>query len=340
MKHKLTKQSKCKIFITRQIPKDGIDLLKNYFHVKVYSKDHVIPNKELYAGAKWADALLCLLTDHIDKKFIEVNRHLKAIANYAVGFDNIHVETATTYGIPVMNTPGVLNEAVAEHALSLICAVARRIPEADVFMREGRYKGWGPMLFLGSDFFNRTLGIVGLGNIGINLAKRASQGLGMKILYTDPRVHTEFEKSYNAKRVSLSHLLKESDYVSLHVPLMPSTHHLISAKELGMMKRTAYLINTARGPIVDEKALVKVLQKKRIAGAALDVFEHEPKLAPGLIKLKNVVLTPHIASATITARRNMSLTAAQGIVDVLHHHKPSHLVNPLVWRRALKRIEL
>ena len=334
----LKTKKKPKVFVTRVILGEGIALLHKHFQVVVRKQSGVISKTELYHGAKEADALLCLLTDHIDRAFLERNRHLKIIANYAVGFDNIDIETATRLGIVVTNTPGVLNEAVAEHTLALICALARRIPQADAFVRAGKYRGWDPLLFIGSDFFDKTLGIVGLGHIGLDLAKRASQGLGFKLVHHDLHPNSQFERHYGARYVSLPTLLKLSDFVSMHVPLLDSTHHLIGARELRMMKRTSYLINTSRGPVIDEKALVQALRKGVIAGAALDVFEHEPKLTTGLTRLPNVVLTPHIASATVAARGKMSVLAAQGIVQSFAGKQPENIVNPLVWRRALLRL--
>lgn len=331
-------KKKLKVFVTRVIPDAGLQLLQKHFQLIVRKKPGIIPQAELFSGAKRADALLCLLTDHIDRAFLERNRHLKIVSNYAVGFDNIDIETATRLGIVVTNTPGVLNEAVAEHTLALICAIARRIPEADAFVRAGKYQGWDPLLLIGTDFFDKTLGIVGLGHIGLDLAKRASQGLGFKLLYHDLHPNPQFERHYGARYVSFPTLLKHSDFVSLHVPLLPSTHHLISTRELRAMKHTAYLINTSRGPVIDEKALVQALRKRVIAGAALDVFEHEPKITPGLTRLSNVVLTPHIASATVAARNNMSILTAEGIIHTFMGSRPENIVNPLVWRRALLRL--
>lgn len=322
---------KKKVFVTRKIPEKGIQLLRKHFLVKVYPKDHAIPRKELLKEVKQCDALLCLLTEKIDQEVLNANPRLKVVSNYAVGYDNIDVKAATAKGIPVCNTPGVLENAVAEHTFALLMALCKRIAEADQFVRAGKYKRWEPMLLLGTELEGKTIGIIGLGRIGAGVAERAGKGMGVKVLYHDIKRNKEFEQKYQAKFVSKEELLKRSDFVSLHVPLLPSTRHLIGKKELALMKKTAYLINTSRGPVVDEKALVEALKKKQIAGAGLDVYEHEPELTPGLTKLKNAVLTPHTASATLEARTAMSELAAQNIIDVLQGRKAKFTVNPQVY---------
>tara|TARA_B100000315_G_scaffold178661_1_gene167332 strand:- start:2920 stop:3714 length:795 start_codon:yes stop_codon:yes gene_type:complete len=264
---------------------------------------------------------------------MKASKKLKVVANYAVGFDNIDVKAATKLKIPVTNTPGVLTDAVADHACALILSISRRIVESDKFVRAEKYKSWEPLLMLGSDFKGKTLGILGLGRIGSAVAERMAKGFGMKILYYDIKRNPKFEKSVKAKYTNVKQLLKNSDYVSLHVPLLPATKHLIGLKELKIMKKTAYLINTSRGPIVDEKELVTALKKKQIAGAALDVFEKEPKTMPGLTKLDNVILTPHTASATITARNAMSTIAAKNVLAVLSSKKAPNIVNPEVYQK-------
>lgn len=318
--------AKYKVFITYPIPEIGIKLLKKKLEVAVSHKK--LPYKELLAVAGGYNGIMCLLTDKIDAKFLNANKdHLKIVANYAVGFDNIDIATAQKLGIYVSNTPGVLTEAVGEHAMALALAIIRRIVEADKFTKAGKYKGWEPGLFLGFGLKNRTLGIVGLGRIGSYLAQIAHRGFDMSILYNDVKPNAEFEKEYSAKYLKLNELLKKSDIVSLHVPLIEATRHLISTKQLSMMKKTAILINTSRGPVVDEKALVQALSQGIIAGAGLDVFENEPFLAPGLSKLSNVALTPHIASATQEAREAMAVIAAENILDVLTRNaKPRNLV--------------
>jgi len=320
------------VFITRPIMDPGIRLLQKTCQVKVYPKDQIIPRRELLKSVQWCDALLCLLTDRIDKEVIDANHRLRIISNYAIGVNNIDVGYATKKGIPVTNTPGRgIVDAVAEHTFALMLTATKRIQEADQFVRQGKFKSWEPKLFLGLELIGKTLGIVGLGRIGSGVARRA-KALGMKVMYHDIKRHKDFEKEFQAGYYSLKELLKIADVVSLHVPLLPSTHHLISKRELVLMKKTAFLINTSRGPVVDEKALVQALKKRLIAGAGLDVYEFEPKLAPGLANLPNVVLTPHIASATVEARAEMSLAAAENILAVLQGKKPRFIVNPEVYK--------
>jgi len=319
-----------KIYVTRQIPDAGITMLKNKgYEVEVSVKDGVLSRAELIQAiqGKGYDAVLCLLTDKIDDEILEAaGPQCKIFANYAVGFDNINLEDAKKRGMMISNTPGVLTETVAEHTFSLILSVAHRIAEGDAFTKEGKYHGWGPMLLLGTDVSKKTLGIVGLGRIGSRVAYHAAKGFEMKVLYYDPKPNPDFEKEYGAKFVDLPTLLKNSDFVSIHVPLLPTTKHLIGEKEFSLMKKTAYLVNTSRGPIVDEAALVKALQNKSIAGAAIDVYENEPSLAPGLAECENAVLTPHIASATIETRSKMAELAAQNIIAALEGTTPPNLL--------------
>ncbi len=323
---------KPKVFVTRTIPESGLRLLQQHCQVKIYPRDQVIPKKELLKEVKSCDALLCLLTDNINREVIDANPKLKIISNYAIGFNNIDVKYATKKNIPVTNTPGrAIVDAVAEHTFALILAVCRRIAEADRFTRVGKYHGWEPQLLMGMELVGKTIGIVGLGRIGSGVARRAGKGLGMKVVYYDAKRNKEFETEFTAEYVPLPQLLKTADVVSLHLPLLPTTHHLIGKKELSLMKKTAYLINTSRGAVVDEKVLVQALTKKQIAGAGLDVYEFEPKLTTGLQKLGNVVLTPHIASATIEARSEMSRDAAENILAVLRGKKPPFLLNPEVY---------
>jgi glyoxylate reductase len=323
---------KPKVFVTRQIPEAGLDLLKEKCELEINREDRVLTKGELIKGVKQSDYLLSLLTDTIDAEIFDANPNLKIVANYAVGYNNIDVEEATKRGIIVTNTPGVLTDTTADFAWALLMAIARRVTEADKYTRAGKFKGWGPMLLLGSDVYGKTLGIVGFGRIGRAIAKRA-KGFDMKVLYYDPfRADEETENLLNVKSVSLEELLKESDYVSIHALLIPETRHLIGAEQLAMMKNTAYLINAARGPIVDEKALAKALKNKQIAGAALD-YEEEPALAPGLAGLDNVVLAPHIASASIETRSKMAVIAAENIIACLEGKKPPTIVNPEVLEK-------
>lgn len=319
-----------KIFITRQIPEAGIKLLKQKkYQLKISPHNRVLAKSELisYLKKDKYDALLCLLTDKIDSEIIDAaGSQLKIIANYAVGFDNIDLQAAKKSDIMVTNTPGVLTETVAEHAFALMLAIARRISEADRFVRAGKFDGWAPMLLLGNDVSKKTLGIVGLGRIGSAVASHAVRGFKMRVLYYDVKRDIKFEKEFGAQYRKLNVLLRDSDFVTIHVPLLPATRHLIGAKEFRMMKKTAYLINTSRGPIVDEKALCSALKNNVIKGAALDVFEFEPKVAAGLDKLDNIILTPHIASATEETRSAMSELAAKNIIAALGGKKPANLV--------------
>lgn len=313
-----------KVFVTRLIPEAGIKILREKgFEVEVSEVDGVLPREQLLAKVKGADGILSLLTDKMDAELMDAaGPQLKIIANYAVGYDNINLADAAAHNVIITNTPEVLTESVAELAMALIFAISRRVVEADQFMRDGKYHGWGPMMFLGNDLVGKTLGLVGLGRIGAAVARRMHDGFEMKIMYYDAKRNEELEKKYNLQFVDLDTLLKESDYVSIHVPMKPETKHLINADKLKMMKKTAYLINTARGPIVDEAALVEALKTGEIKGAGLDVYEAEPKMAPGLAELPNTVLLPHIASATEETRAAMSELAAKNIVAVLSGEAP------------------
>ncbi len=320
------------IYVTRVIPQPGLDILHKYIErVEVNTNDHILSREELLQKVKGRDGLLPLLTDKIDGELMDAaGKQLKIIANHAVGFDNIDVKAASARGIMVTNTPGVLTDATADHAWALLFAVGRRIVESDKFARAGKYQGWGPMMFLGADITGRTLGIVGAGRIGAAVALK-SRGFNLRVLYADEIANPTIEKEVGAKKVPFEQLLRESDFVSVHVPLFPSTHHLFNDDSFKLMKKTAYLINTSRGPVIDEAALVRALKNGVIAGAALDVFEEEPKIHPDLIGLDNVVLTPHIASATIETRTKMATMAAQNLVDGLSGKRPANLLNPEVW---------
>lgn len=316
-----------KIFITRQIPDKGIKMLKDKGWDVSVGPEGKISQEELLAGVKGAEAILSVLTEKIDGQVMEAaGQQLKIIANYAVGYDNIDLAEAKKRNILVTNTPGVLTETVAEHTIALLFAIAERIVEADKYTRAGRYKAWGPKLLLGTDIRGKTLGIVGLGRIGTAVAQRMKDGFGVRIIYYDIKRNEELEKKFNIEYCEFDDLLKESDFVSLHTSLTPETRHLLSAEKLKKMKPTAYLINTSRGPVIDEKALVEVLKNKGIAGAALDVYENEPELTPGLTELENVVLTPHIASATKETRDKMAEMAANNIIAALEGRTPPNLV--------------
>lgn len=315
-----------KVFVTYKIPEDGLKLLKEKYELDVYEGEEFLTKEEMLKQVKDADAVITQLRDPVDKEFIDAGKKLKIIANYAVGYNNINVEYAKSKGIYVTNTPGVLTEATADIAWALILAVARKIISADRFVREGKFKGWKPKLFLGYEIHGKTLGIIGMGRIGQAVARRAL-GFGMNIIYHNrKRLPEEVEKKYSASYVDLETLLKNSDFISINVPLTDETYHLLDEKRLNLLKPNAILVNTARGPVVDEKALYKLLKEGKIAGAGFDVYENEPFLTPGLEKLENVVLLPHIGSATFETRSKMSIMVAENVIDALEGRKPKNLV--------------
>jgi glyoxylate reductase len=324
------------IFITREIPDEGIKMLRRNkkLKVEVYEKNHIIPRAELLRRVRGADILLTMLTERIDKQVMDAaGPQLKMIANYAVGVDTIDLTEAQKRGIVVTNAahPSV-SESVAEHTIALILALAHRIVEADHFTRQGKYLGWEPQLLLGTDLMGKTIGLIGGGAIGSMVARRLHDGFGMKIIYTDVKRNRTFEKKFGATFRTQAQLLPEADFISLHVPLLPSTHHLINDSAFGQMKKTAFLINTARGSVVDSAALVRALKKEKIAGAGIDVFEGEPQFARRssdahyLQHAWNVILTPHTASATIQTRQAMSRTAAENILACVKGKTPPNTV--------------
>jgi glyoxylate reductase len=318
------------IYVTRQIPAVGLTALREAGHELVVSeKDGVLTHEELLSalGARPYEAIVSLLTDQIDESVFAAAPHVRIVANYAVGYNNISLGVTKSREIVVTNTPGVLTSSVAEFTLAMMFAIVKRIPESDRFTRAGRFEGWAPELLLGSDLRGKTLGIVGAGRIGYEVALAAHHGLGMNIVYTDQKASEILEANVPATfYASLDELLPVADVVSIHVPLLPATQHLINAERLARMKPSAYLINTARGPIIDEAALITALQNGVIRGAALDVFEAEPTIAPELLALDNVVLTPHIASATTGTRDNMARIVAQNINEFFAGTIPTNLV--------------
>ncbi|MCD5381952.1 MAG: D-glycerate dehydrogenase [Candidatus Pacebacteria bacterium] len=319
------------VFVTRKIPDIGINLLRAAGHeVDVSQKDGVLTRDELLTAldTKPYDAVLSLLTDTIDGDVFDAAPSAKIFANYAVGYNNIDLDAARERGVTITNTPGVLTDTVAEYALSLILATAKCIPEADRFTRAGKYDGWAPELLLGSDMKGKTLGVLGAGRIGSGVATRAKKAFDMDVIYYDIKPNEHLEKEIDCTfKETVDEVLKEADIVTVHVPLLESTTHLINEDRLAMMKEGAILINTSRGPVVDEKALVKALKDKVIRAAGLDVYEDEPALAKGLADLDNVVITPHIASATEETRGKMSEMAAQNVIDHLAGDTPQNVVS-------------
>ena len=294
-------------------------------------EDRVLTKEELIEGIKGKDALLCQLTDQVDKEVLSANPDLKIVANYAVGFNNIDIETATAMGIPVSNTPGVLTETSADLAFALLMAGARRVVEGDKFVRAGAWTGWAPLQFLGMDIHRATLGIIGLGRIGMAMAKRG-KGFGMEVKYWNrTRLAEEEESRLGLEYLTLDELLKVSDFVSLHVAYTEETHHLIGREELEIMKPTALLVNTARGAVVDEAAMVNALKDGGIWGAALDVYENEPSIHPKLFEMDNVVLLPHIASASTETRTRMGMISIDNILAVWNGKEAPNLVNNEVY---------
>jgi lactate dehydrogenase-like 2-hydroxyacid dehydrogenase len=316
------------VYVTSQLPRPALDFLAaSVDTLDVNPGDSVLTRAALLANIRGRNGVLCTLNDAIDAAVMDAAPTVKVFANFAVGFNNIDVAAATKRGIVITNTPGVLTDATADLAWALLFAAARRIVEADQFMRSGQFKAWSPMLFLGADITGKTLGIVGAGRIGTAVGLRA-KGFRMKVLYTETAGPCEtLEREAGARRVTLEQLLRESDFVSLHVPLLPETRHLIGKRELGLMKRTAILINNSRGPVVDEAALVEGLRNGTIAGAGLDVYEDEPAMKPGLAELKNAVLLPHIGSATIETRTRMAMMAAENLLAVLRGESPANALN-------------
>jgi glyoxylate reductase len=321
---------KPRVFVSRRIPQEGLDILLAACDVEVNDSDEPLSPAQLVDRVKGHVGILCLLTDDIDDAVLQASPQLKVVANIAVGYDNIDIQAATRRRIMVTNTPGVLDDTTADFTWCLLLASARRLAESERYARAGRYTGWGIMLLCGQDIFRKTLGICGLGRIGRGVAKRAT-GFEMRILYTDAvQASAEVERELGARFVDKETLFREADFVTLHVPLLPETHHYVSVKELSLMKQTAHLINASRGPVVDELALVQALREHWIAGAGLDVYEHEPQIAPGLAELDNVTLAPHIASASLETRTNMAVMAATNLVDALQGRKPTNIVNPEV----------
>ena len=320
-----------RVLLTRALPEEATAVLRKHAELDVHEGDSPLSKAELMERVRGKQALVCQLIQRVDAEVLGAASELRVVANVAVGFDNIDVKAATARGIAVTNTPGVLDETTADFTWALLLGVARRVVEGDQLARSGQWKGWDLMQLLGTDVHGKTLGIVGLGRIGQRVARRA-RGFGMRVLYCDAaRAAAEVERELGVEWAEKERLLRESDFVSLHVPLLPETRHWMGPAEFELMKPTAYLVNASRGPVVDEAALVEALEQKKFAGAALDVFEQEPKIHPKLLKLPNVLLAPHIASASVETRTRMAVLAAENVVAVLSGQRPPNLVNPEVY---------
>jgi glyoxylate reductase len=313
-----------RIYITREIPQIGIQILKDKgYEVTVGKEKEPLTQKDIIKILQKAEKkgepyniLLTLLTDKIDKTVFDIAPSLKMVSNYAIGYDNVDVKEACHRGIMVTNTPGDYIGSIAEHVVSMTLSLCNRIAEADHFVRKGRYKGWDPMLMIGHDVSEKTIGIIGAGRIGEKVSYTFNKGFGCKIVYFDQHKNENIERDCNAiKLENIDDLLKQSDIISLHVPLNDETYHMVNKDFISKMKPDSFIINTSRGPVIDEKYLYQALKENKIAGAGLDVFEFEPKVTKGLTKLGNVILTPHIASASLRARDIMARVAAQNIID-------------------------
>ncbi len=322
--------AKPSILISRLLPEEALAQARSRAAVDVHEADKPLERTELLARLRGRQGLVCLITDTIDVPLLDACPGLKVVSNVAVGFNNIDVAAATQRGVVVTNTPDVLTETTADFAWTLLMATARRLVEADRYVREGKFTQWEFMLLLGGDIHGKALGIVGFGRIGRAMARRAL-GFNMRVLYQDAvAADAATEKELRATRVDTATLLRESDFVTLHTPLLPETQHLINAQSLRTMKKTAYLVNASRGPVVDEAALAQALKEGRIAGAGIDVFEREPEVHPALIGLPNVVLAPHIASASSDTRVKMARLAVDNCLAVLEGRTPPTPVNPEV----------
>jgi glyoxylate reductase len=317
------------LLLSRHLPEEALALARANAMVRLPTTDQRLSREELATRLRDADGLVCLLTDTIDAALLAAAPRLRVVANVAVGYNNIDVEAATRRRVVVTNTPGVLTETTADFTWALLLATARRVAEADAFTRAGQFTEWGLMLLLGGDVHGKTLGILGLGRIGRAVARRA-QGFSMRLLYHDARRDAEAERDLGVLYRDKDRVLREADFVTIHVPLLPETRHYIGERELRLMKPTAYLVNAARGPVVHESALVRALREGWIAGAGLDVYEEEPRVHPGLLECRNAVLAPHVASASRETRLRMATMAVEDALAVLEGRRPTHPVNPEV----------
>lgn len=322
---------KPRVLVTKRVYPEAVELLRRHFEVDYECTDDGLTSGALLARAQGCQAVMSQLTDQLSAPVINGLNGVRILANVAVGYDNIDVPSATARGVYVTNTPDVLTETTADFAFALLMAAARRVAEAHAYVHSGEWKKWMIDLLVGQDIWGQTIGIFGVGRIGLAVARRA-HGFGMRTLYCDDRpAPAGIAGELNLERVTKEELLRQADFVSLHVPLLPSTRHLIGAEELHLMKPTAILVNTARGPVVDEAALAAALKNGQIAYAGLDVFEDEPRVHPELLKLDNVLLAPHIASASVATRRRMSTMAAENIIAALTGNRPANLLNPELW---------
>ena len=319
-----------KVYVTRRIPESGIKLLQNTCDVEIWDSDDVVPRDTFLQAVSDKDAVLCLLTEKVDAETLDVAKNVKIFANMAVGFDNIDVDECTRRGVAASNTPGVLTDTTADFAFTLLMAAARRIRESHEFVHAGKWETWGPLLLMGQDIHHATLGLIGLGRIGAEMARRG-QGFSMRMIYNDVVRREDLEEELGLEYADFDTVLKESDFVSLHVPYMPATHHLISTEQLAMMKQSAILINSARGAIVDPQALYTALKSGEIWAAGLDVTEPEPiPMDDPLLTLDNCLIAPHIASASFNTRSDMSELAANNILAALSGNRPPTILNPEV----------
>ncbi len=322
-----------KVFVTRPIFQETLETLRQEIDLDANPEDRILSKTELIEKLSGVDGVISLVTDTIDREVLERSTKLKVVANFGVGFNNVDVDTATRLGIAVTNTPGVLTETTADFAWTLLMAAARRIAESARFVRAGKFKAWGPKMMLGYDVFGKTLGLIGLGRIGQAMARRA-RGFNMKVLFYDTEtIPGNVVQELGVEPAPLDELYRRSDFISLHVPLLPVTQHLLNDETFSMMKPTCIVVNSSRGPVVDEKALVRALKNRKIAAAALDVYESEPHIEPELLEMENVVLAPHIASASYETRARMSSMTAENALAVLKGRRPPNLVNADAWDR-------
>jgi glyoxylate reductase len=326
--------SQHKVLSTRPLFEAARKLLDEHFEVEYWTKPERIPRAELLKRVADKDALVCLLTEKVDEELLAAAPKLRIAATVSVGYDNIDVAACTRCNVVATHTPGVLDDTTADFAWTLLMAIARRVLEGDAWMRSGTWPGWDLDQLLGGDIWGKTLGILGFGRIGRGVARR-SQGFRMRVIYSDAvRAPVEVERELQAEFVDRDRLFAEADFISVHVPLLPDTRKLINAANLAKMKKTAYLVNTSRGPVVDEAALAAALEAKQIAGAALDVYENEPKVHPALVARKDVILTPHIASASTETRTKMAVMAAENVIAFFHGHHPPNAINREVLASA------